>query len=108
MNESILDLPFDVQPDPEAFIQAAMQWHFDPATGSPYWLRRATMLDFDPRRDVKSIEDLALFPNIVNELRDVRVQDLIPQGYGPNPDIVGVYESGGTTGAPKRVVFLRD
>jgi hypothetical protein len=35
MNESILDLPFDVQPDPEAFIQAAMQWHFDPATGSP-------------------------------------------------------------------------
>ncbi len=29
-------------------------------------------------------------------------------GYGPNPDIVGVYESGGSTGAPKRVVFLRD
>jgi phenylacetate-coenzyme A ligase PaaK-like adenylate-forming protein len=41
-------------------------------------------------------------------LRDVRVQDLIPRGYGPDPDIVGVYESGGTTGAPKRVVFLRD
>jgi phenylacetate-coenzyme A ligase PaaK-like adenylate-forming protein len=68
----------------------------------------ATMLDFDPRTDVKSVEDLALFPNIVNELRDARVEDLIPWGYGPNPDIVGVYESGGTTGAPKRVVFLRD
>jgi phenylacetate-coenzyme A ligase PaaK-like adenylate-forming protein len=108
MKDSILDLPFDARPDPEVFIQAAMQWHFDPATGSPYWLDRVRMLDFDPRRDVKNVEDLALFPNIVNELRDVRVTDLIPRGYGPNPDIVGVFESGGTTGAPKRVVLLRD
>ncbi|HSZ29337.1 MAG TPA: AMP-binding protein [Pseudonocardiaceae bacterium] len=108
MDDSILDLPLDAQPDPEKFIQAAMQWHFHPATGSPYWLRRATTLDFDPRTDVKNVEDLALFPNIVNELRDVRVEDLIPRGYGPNPDVVGIYESGGTTGAPKRVVFLRD
>jgi phenylacetate-coenzyme A ligase PaaK-like adenylate-forming protein len=41
-------------------------------------------------------------------LRDVRAQDLIPQGYGPHPEVIGVYESGGTTGAPKRVVMLRD
>jgi phenylacetate-coenzyme A ligase PaaK-like adenylate-forming protein len=108
MDETILDLPLDTQPDPEEFIQAAMRWHFHPATGSPYWLQRATTLDFDPCTDVKNVEDLALFPNIVNELRDVRAEDLIPRGYGPNPDVVGVYESGGTTGAPKRVVFLRD
>jgi phenylacetate-coenzyme A ligase PaaK-like adenylate-forming protein len=108
MDESILDTPFDVQPDPAEFIQAAMQWHFDPATGSPYWLARARSLGFDPRTDVKNVEDLALFPNVVNELRDVRAEDLIPRGYGPHPDIVGVYESGGTTGAPKRVVLLRD
>jgi len=106
--QSLLDLPLDAGVDPEEFIRAAMEWHFNQETGSAYWLERAKSLDFDPRKDVKSIEDLALFPNIVNELRDVRVEDLIPRGYGPHPDVVGVYESGGTTGAPKRVVVLRD
>ena len=106
--QSLLDFPLDARVDPEKFIRAAMEWHFNQETGSAYWLERAKSLDFDPRKDVKSIEDLALFPNIVNELRDVRVEDLIPRGYGPHPDVVGVYESGGTTGAPKRVVILRD
>jgi len=27
--------------DPDEYIQALMRWHFDAATGSPYWLRRA-------------------------------------------------------------------
>jgi phenylacetate-coenzyme A ligase PaaK-like adenylate-forming protein len=97
-----------VHPDPDEFIRAAMDWHFSPATGSPYWLERARSLEFDPRADVKSFEDLTLFPNVTNELRDVRVRDLIPQGYGPHPEVIGVYESGGTTGAPKRIVMLRD
>jgi phenylacetate-coenzyme A ligase PaaK-like adenylate-forming protein len=104
----LLDVAFDVRPDPDEFIQAAMDWHFSPTTGSPFWLERAKSLEFDPRADVKSFEDLTFFPNVTNELRDVRAQDLIPQGYGPDPEIVGVFESGGTTGAPKRVVLLRD
>ncbi|MCO5995504.1 acyl-CoA synthetase family protein [Actinoallomurus rhizosphaericola] len=108
MSEKILDLPLDARPDPDEFVRAAMEWHFNPETGSAYWLDRAKTLDFDPRKDVKSVEDLSLFPNIVNELRDVRVEDLIPRGYGADADVVGVYESGGTTGAPKRVIILRD
>ncbi|MFE2276710.1 AMP-binding protein [Streptomyces sp. NPDC059454] len=104
----VLDLPAHVQPDPDEFIQAAMEWHFGPETGSPFWLRRAKSLDFDPRKDVETHDDLRLFPNIVNELRDVPVTDLIPRGYGARPDIVGVFESGGTTGVPKRVVCLGD
>lgn len=107
-SQVLLDLPFDSSVDPQEFIRAAMQWHFDPKTGSAYWLERAKSLDFDPRKDVKSIEDLSLFPNIVNELRDIKVEDLIPRGYGAHPDVIGVYESGGTTGIPKRVIILRD
>jgi phenylacetate-coenzyme A ligase PaaK-like adenylate-forming protein len=103
-----LDVAVDVQPDPDEFIRAAMDWHFSPDTGSPYWLERAKSLEFDPRTDVESFDDLTLFPNVTNELRDVRVEDLIPQGYGPHPEVVGVFESGGTTGAPKRVVMLRE
>jgi hypothetical protein len=68
----ILDLPFDVRPDPEEYVRAAMDWHFSPETGSPFWLKRAKSLDFDPRTDVKSFADLRLFPNVINELRDRR------------------------------------
>jgi phenylacetate-coenzyme A ligase PaaK-like adenylate-forming protein len=106
--ESPPGLSVDVGLDPDKFVQAAMDWHFCPKTGSPFWLERARSLAFDPRRDVKNFKDLALFPNVANELRDVRAEDLIPKGYGPHPEVVGVFESGGTTGAPKRVVMLRD
>ncbi|MCK9931022.1 phenazine antibiotic biosynthesis protein [Frankia sp. Mgl5] len=106
--DPVLDAPFGAEPEPDALIQAAMRWHFSPETGSPFWLRTAETFDFDPRRDVRTFADLARFPNVVNQFRDVRVQDLIPRGYGPDPDVVGVYESGGTTGAPKRVVILED
>ena len=103
-----LDVAFDAQRDPDRLVRAAMEWHFSPSTGSPFWLRRAKSLDFDPRTDVKRFADLTLFPNVTDELRDVRAEDLIPQGYGSHPDVVGVFESGGTTGAPKRIVVLRE
>jgi hypothetical protein len=102
-----LETPVGVDPDPEEFIQAAMNWHFSSQTGAPFWLERAKNLDFDPRADVKTVEDLRLFPNIMGDLRDVSVTDLIPRGYGRD-EIPGVYESGGTTGAPKRVLMFDD
>ncbi|MFG1823844.1 phenazine antibiotic biosynthesis protein [Microbispora bryophytorum] len=106
--DPILDCPLDQVPEGPAFIAAAMRWHFSPETGSPYWLDRAKTLGFDPREDVRTFEDLRRFPNVANELREVRVEDLIPRGYGADADVIGVYESGGTTGPPKRVVLLRD
>jgi phenylacetate-coenzyme A ligase PaaK-like adenylate-forming protein len=106
--QEILDLPHHVQPEPDEFIRAAMEWHFNPETGSPYWVERARSLDFDPRVDVRSHEDLKLFPNVAAEFREVRAEALIPRGYGSKPDVVGIFESGGTTGAPKRVILMRD
>ncbi|WP_374938348.1 phenazine antibiotic biosynthesis protein [Streptomyces sp. Ru62] len=85
-----------------------MRWHFDPATGSCYWLDRADRLAFDPRQDVKGVDDLMLFPDLADELRDVPVADLIPRGYGSDVRLLNVFDSGGTTGAPKRVVQLDD
>jgi acyl-CoA synthetase (AMP-forming)/AMP-acid ligase II len=97
-----------MQPDPDEFIRAAMRWHFSTDTGSPFWLAQRGKLGFDPIAEVRSFADLCLFPNVAAELREVRAEDLIPRGYGPRPDVVGVFESGGTTGAPKRLVLLRD
>ena len=58
---SLIDLP-RTEPidDPQAYLQAAVRWHFSPQTGSPYWLHRAKTLDFNPLNDVKTFEDLAL------------------------------------------------
>ncbi|GAB1688962.1 AMP-binding protein [Krasilnikovia sp. M28-CT-15] len=106
--DPILELPFDQQPNEQEFLRAAMRWHFSPETGSRFWLAQAESLDFDPIADVRTFDDLRRFPNVANQLRDVRAEDLVPRGYGPSPDIVGVYDSGGTTGAPKRVVLLRE
>jgi hypothetical protein len=106
--DPVLDCPPNGVPDGEELIRAAMRWHFSPETGSPFWLRRAETLPFDPRTDVRTFADLALFPNVVNELRDVPVRDLVPRGYQGRARIVGVFESGGTTGLPKRVLLLAD
>jgi phenylacetate-coenzyme A ligase PaaK-like adenylate-forming protein len=112
---SLLDVPRSAAiEDPEAYLAAAMRWHFGEDTGSAFWLRTAQALDFNPLTDIKTFADLRLFPNLVNELRSVPVEDLIPRGYGsrgsqgsqaPLPQI---FESGGTTGAPKRTVQMPD
>jgi hypothetical protein len=61
---SVLDLPrTEVVQDAEAYLRAAVQWHFSSATGSPYSLQRANSLGFDPLTDIKSFDDLALFPS---------------------------------------------
>ena len=104
----LLDLPLGDHPDPDAVVRAAMRWHFDPATGSPFWLARAARLDFDPLTDVAGLDDLTRFPAVAAELRDVPVRELLPRGCAARPGTFSIHESGGTTGAPKRVVLGRD
>jgi phenylacetate-coenzyme A ligase PaaK-like adenylate-forming protein len=106
---SLLDVPRDAPPaDPEAYLRTAIAWHFGPDTGSRFWLRAAESLDFNPLTDVQTHADLRRFPNLVDELRKMPVEDLIPRGYGSAPPIPRVFESGGTTGAPKRTAQLPD
>jgi phenylacetate-coenzyme A ligase PaaK-like adenylate-forming protein len=106
---SLLDVPRDAPPaDPEAYLRTAIAWHFGVDTGSAFWLRAAKGLDFDPLIDVQTFADLRRFPNLVDELRNVPVEDLIPRGYGSPAPIPRIFESGGTTGAPKRTAQLPD
>jgi phenylacetate-coenzyme A ligase PaaK-like adenylate-forming protein len=106
---SLLDVPRDSPPpDPEAYLRTAIAWHFGADTGSAFWLRAAETLDFDPLTDVATFADLRRFPNVVDQLRGVPVEDLIPRGYGSPAPIPRIFESGGTTGAPKRTAQLPD
>ncbi len=83
-------------------LHEILDWHFDPKTGSPFWLEIAEELDFDPRRDIAGVADLVRFPDISERLRSVRVEKLIPRGSEGVP--FDVFDSGGTTGPPKRIV----
>ena len=106
---SLLDVPRSAPvDDPEAYLRTAIAWHFGEETGSAFWLRAARTLDFNPLTDVNTFTDLRLFPNLLSELRTEPVEDLIPRGYGSPPPVPQIFESGGTTGAPKRTVQLPD
>ncbi|WP_416362284.1 phenazine antibiotic biosynthesis protein [Mycobacterium sp.] len=106
---SLLEVPRTAPvDDADAYLRAAIAWHFGADTGSPFWLRAAATLDFDPLTEVKTCTDLRLFPNLVNELRNAPVDDLIPRGYGTPPPVPQIFESGGTTGDPKRTVQMPD
>lgn len=82
-----------------------IRWHFSPETGSPYWLRRAKRMGFDPLTEIQTAADLARFPAVADEWREVPAADLIPRGC-PGP--FAVWETGGTTGPPRRIVDARE
>jgi hypothetical protein len=88
--------------DLQTHLRRMVQWHFDPATGSAFWLDRVPDLGFDPLTDVRELADLRRFPDLSEELRTVDVARLIPRGKADRP--FAVYESGGTLGRPKRVI----
>ncbi|MDF0532177.1 phenazine antibiotic biosynthesis protein [Tsukamurella sp. 8F] len=103
---SLLDVPRDAPPDPEAYLRAAVAWHFGEETGSPFWLRAKESLGFDPVAEIRTHADLRRFPDRLGALRDAPIEDLVPRGYGDAVPLV--FESGGTTGAPKRTAQLPD
>lgn len=85
----------------DAHVREIVRWHFSPGTGSPYWLRKAGELGFDPLTEVRTFDDLTRFPAVAEEWRYIPAGDLIPQGC---PAPFDVWETGGTTGPPTRIV----
>ena len=51
----------------DAHTREIVEWHFDPATGCPFWLDYAERLDFDPRRDIQTFDDLKRFEPFEDE-----------------------------------------
>ncbi|WP_370421359.1 hypothetical protein AB8O64_24280 [Streptomyces sp. QH1-20] len=87
----------------DAWTRRMMRWHFSPATGSPFWLSRRSGLGFGPLTDVDGFAALALFGLFDKaELRAASARELLPRGYRDRP--FRVFETGGTTGPPCRIV----
>jgi phenylacetate-coenzyme A ligase PaaK-like adenylate-forming protein len=91
----------------DAWVREVVNFHFDPATGSPFWLDRARTLGFDPREKVQGFGDLHLFGGFEDEwLRGGPVQRWVPKALAGKP--IYVFETGGTTGTPKTRVNIDD
>jgi phenylacetate-coenzyme A ligase PaaK-like adenylate-forming protein len=91
----------------DAWVREAVAWHFDPATGAPFWLEFAKTAGWDPRREITSFADLKRFGQFEDEaLRGGPVRRWVPKGLEGKP--VFVFETGGTTGTPKTRVAIDD
>ncbi|HYP00375.1 MAG TPA: hypothetical protein VER76_09325, partial [Pyrinomonadaceae bacterium] len=45
----------------DAHVRDIVEWHFNPETGCPFWLDYASRLDWNPRREIQTYEDLSRF-----------------------------------------------
>ncbi|MBI3048029.1 MAG: hypothetical protein HYY76_06925 [Acidobacteria bacterium] len=78
----------------DARVREVVDWHFDPASGSPFWLERARTFGWDPRREIKTFGDLRRFGEFEDEwLRGGPVERWLPRGLAGRP--VYVFETGG-------------
>jgi phenylacetate-coenzyme A ligase PaaK-like adenylate-forming protein len=91
----------------DAHVRETVEWHFNPETGTPFWLEKAKTLGFDPRKDVKCFDDLQKFGLFEDEwLRGGPVRRWVPKALQNKP--IYVFETGGTTGIPKSRTVVDD
>jgi len=91
----------------DAHVRDIVAWHFNPETGTPFWLERAKTLGSDPRKEVKGFDDLKKFGLFEDEwLRGGPVRRWVPKAYQDKP--IYVFETGGTTGIPKTRININD
>jgi hypothetical protein len=91
----------------DAWVREIVSWHFDPATGCPFWLDYAKRLDWDPRREILGYDDLSRFGFFEDAwLRGGPVERWVPRAYAGKP--VFVFETGGSTGVPKSRISIDD
>jgi phenylacetate-coenzyme A ligase PaaK-like adenylate-forming protein len=104
MRESLALVDTWLHTDLDEWTRHVIRRHFDPDTGSPYWLKRTAELGFEPR-DITRYDELGAFgPFPLAALREIDPVDLIPRSV-PRPVSGRVWESGGTTGDPCRVLY---
>lgn len=88
--------------------------HFDPETGSKFWLKKEKELNLDARKDITDFEDLKSHLSLKegglrefeDALRYLPIRDLVPKSQQKNIYVVG--ETGGTTGVAKRAAFAKE
>lgn len=88
----------------DEWTRKVIDTHFDPETGTPYWLEWETENDVDVRAEVDEFKDLQVVFDSFDEeiLRTLPVEEFAPTSLSGERR---VYETGGSTGDPKRVIM---
>jgi hypothetical protein len=93
--------------DLDAWTREVVQWHFQPETGTPFWIERAKTLGFDPLREIRCYADLDRFGWFEDDwLRGGPVTRWVPKAYAGKP--IFTFETGGSTGIPKSRIAHED
>lgn len=80
----------------DAQTREIVAWHFDPKTGCPFWLEYGKKLDWDPRKEIHSYDDLDKFPYFKDEwLRGGPVRRWVPKADADRPVYRGRVSDGG-------------
>jgi phenylacetate-coenzyme A ligase PaaK-like adenylate-forming protein len=91
----------------DAHVRDIIEWHFNPNTGCPFWLNFAKEKNLDPRKQVKSFDDLKIFGHFEDDwLRGGPARRWLPKGLEGKP--MYVFETGGSTGVPKSRLQIDD
>lgn len=86
----------------KARLEHMLAVHFDPKWGSPYWIEKARQLGLDARRDIGSIDDLALLgPMDAEALATRPIEDFIPRRFLDRRSELIFAETAGTLGRPQ-------
>lgn len=87
------------------WVREVIEYHFNPLTASPYWLEKEKALGIDARKQIQSYADLEVFGLFdLQDLRTKSIEQFIPKPALPDKESLHVYETGGTTGDPGRIV----
>lgn len=92
----------------DTWIRHVLSIHFDPESGSQYWLQREKVLGIDARKDITSLKDLhKLGPMEEEDLRRHPLEYFIPKMHLENKEEFVLGETAGTTGLPKVTAYLK-
>jgi len=92
----------------DKWIRHVLSIHFDPESGSQYWLQREKVLGIDARKDITSLKDLyKLGPMVEEDLRRYPIEYFIPKMRLENKEEFILGETAGTTGLPKVTAYLK-
>ena len=90
-------------------LREVVELHFHPTQGSRYWLEKASRLGIEPLKDIRRLEDLAVFgPMDIDDLGRRPMEDFVPLPFHKDKSVWVVGETGGTMGAPQASVYLED
>ncbi|MFQ5430505.1 MAG: hypothetical protein ACE5E1_09370 [Phycisphaerae bacterium] len=93
----------------ERHLAEVLAIHFDPVSGTPYWLDQSERLGCDPREAVRTAADLHRLPCMDAEaLRERPLVDFIPRSVVERRGDLIVAQTGGTLGRPVWTAYTRD